>query len=64
MSWYSRTWAACGWRGCEAEILRNRATEAGWLIREGRVPLCPVHRGDVEPLDGPQRAAGERGEGA
>lgn len=63
MSWYSRTWAACGWRGCESEVLRTRLQVAGWLVREGRAPLCPAHRGDEQTLDGPQRAAGERGEG-
>jgi hypothetical protein len=62
MSWYSRTWRACGWRGCEAEVLATRAEAAGWLIREGRTPLCPLHRGDVRELDAAERAAGEQGE--
>jgi hypothetical protein len=59
MTWYSRTWVACGWRGCEAEALRNRAEELGWKLRDGQRALCPVHRDDVREPDAAERAAGE-----
>lgn len=62
MSWYSRTWAACSFRACEREILKNRAVDHGWLERPEGGWLCPWHRPDRVPdiHDSARRAAGER----
>ena len=60
--WTSKPWVACAVTSCENEALRTKAEGLGWLIREGRKPLCPVHRGDVRTLDAAERAAGEQGE--
>lgn len=62
MSWYSRTWVSCARSTCDREVLRSRAEGAGWLLREGRRALCPLHRQDTRGLDVAERAAGEREE--
>lgn len=60
MSWYSRTWAACTWRGCEAEVLRTKAEAAGWYAKTEGGWLCPIHKPGRVGFDVHSRAAGER----
>lgn len=65
MSWLTRTWAMCTWRGagpCEEEILRTRAEAAGWYAKPEGGWLCPKHRPDKVTWDVQSRAAGERDE--
>jgi hypothetical protein len=60
VSWYSRTWAACTWRSCDKEILRTRALDQGWHLKDEGGWLCPVHRPDRPQYDVRSRASGER----
>jgi hypothetical protein len=60
MSWYSRTWAACRVVSCEAEVLRTKADEKGWLQTENGGWLCPIHRPYSRMPDAARAAAGER----
>lgn len=60
MSWYSRTWAACAVRSCEAEVLKNRALTAGWFEKPEGGWLCPLHRPYGGLPDTARAAAGDR----
>ena len=61
MTWYSRTWSACSWRGCDREILKNRALDHGWYAKPEGGWLCPWHSPERDVTDDVKaRAAGER----
>lgn len=62
MSWYSRTWAACSVRSCEAEVLKNRAVVAGWVERSEGGWLCPIHKPYGGMPDSARAAAGDKDE--
>jgi hypothetical protein len=56
----AKNWYQCDVKGCDKEVLRHRASDAGWLVTEFR-QLCPVHRVTHGPvLDAARRAAGDR----